>query len=101
MMSNKKNVSRKEDKQIKIVEAERAAVEMHLKCEIANMNSKIESMSNSFVTSLNNFNDKLDNFNFLKNNLNFLPKELEEKENYQNPNGITNYSFRIYSKPKS
>ena len=56
MISNKKNVSRKEDKQIKRVEAELAAVKSHLKCQIANMNIKIESMSNSFVTSLNNFN---------------------------------------------
>ena len=56
MISNKKNVSRKEDKQIKRVEAELAAVKSHLKCQIANINIKIESMSNSFVTSLNSFN---------------------------------------------
>ena len=80
MISNEKNVSRKEDKQIKRVEAELAAVKSHLKCEIANMNSKIESISNSFVTSLNNFNDQLNNFNILKDNLNFLQKELEEKK---------------------
>ena len=56
MISNKKNVSRKEDKQIKSIEAELAAVKSHLKCQIANINIKIESMSNSFVTSLNSFN---------------------------------------------
>ena len=74
MISNEKNVSRKEDKQI--------------------------NMSNSFVTSLSNFNDELNNFN-LKNNLNFLQKSLRKKPNCQNPNGNTNYSFTIYSKPKS
>ena len=79
MISNEKNVSRKEDKQIKRVEAELAAVKSHLKCEIANMSSKIESMLNFFVTLLNNFNDRLNNFSFLKDNLNFLQKELEEK----------------------
>ena len=56
MISNKKNVSRKEDKQIKSIEAELAAVKSHLKCQIANINIKIESMSNSYVTSLNSFN---------------------------------------------
>ena len=56
MISNKKNVSRKEDKQIKSIEAELAAVKSHLKCQIANISIKIESMSNSFVTSLNSFN---------------------------------------------
>ena len=56
MISNTKNVSRKEDKQIKSIEAELAAVKSHLKCQIANINIKIESMSNSFVTSLNSFN---------------------------------------------
>ena len=50
MISNEKNVSRKKCRQIKRVEAELAAVKSHLKCEIANMNSKVESMSNSFVT---------------------------------------------------
>ena len=79
MISNEKNVSRKEDKQIERFEAKLAAVKSHLKCAIANMNSKIESISNSFVTSLNNFNDQLNNFNILKDNLNFLQKELEEK----------------------
>ena len=77
MISNEKNVSRKEDKQIKRVEAELAAVKSHLKCEITNINSTIKSISNSFVISLNNFNDKLNNFNFLKDNLNFLQKEHE------------------------
>ena len=57
MTSNEKNISRMEDKQIKRVEVELAAVKSHLQCEIANMNSQIESMSNSFVTSLNNFDD--------------------------------------------
>ena len=78
-ISNGNNVSRKEDKQIKRVEAELAAVKSHWKWEIANTNSKTEFMSNSFVTSFNNFNDQLNNFNFLKDNLNFLQKELEEK----------------------
>ena len=78
-ISNESNVSRKEDKQIKRVEAELALVKSHWKWEIANMNSKTEFMSNSFVTSFNNFNDQLNNFNFLKDNLNFLQKELEEK----------------------
>ena len=80
MISNEKNDSRKEDKQIKRVEAELAAVKSHLKCETANMNSKIDSMSNSFGTSLNNFNDQLNNFNFLKANLNCLQKEREGKK---------------------
>ena len=75
MISNENNVSRKEDKQIKRVEAELAAVKRYLMCEIANMNSKTESMSNSFVTSLNTFNDQLNNFNFLKDNLVFLQKK--------------------------
>ena len=44
MISNEKNISRIEDKQIKRVEAELAAVKSHLKCKIANMNSKIDSM---------------------------------------------------------
>ena len=80
MISNEKNVSGKEDKQIKRVEAELEAVKSHLKCEIANMNSKMKSMTNSFVTLFNNFNDQLNNFNFLKDNLNCLQKELEEKK---------------------
>ena len=80
MISNEKDVSRKEDKQIKRVEAKLVAVKSCLKCEIACKNSKIESMSNSFVTSLNNFNNQLNSFNFLKDNLNFLQKELEEKK---------------------
>ena len=79
MISNEKVVSRKEDKQMRRVAGKLVAVKSHLKCEIANINSKIESMSNSFVTSLINFNDELNNFNFLKDNLNFLQKELEEK----------------------
>ena len=53
MISNEKNVSRKEDKKIERIEAELAVIKNHLKCEIANMNSKIESISKSFVTSLN------------------------------------------------
>ena len=57
MTSNEKNISRMEDKQIKRVEVELAAVKSHLQREIANMNSQTESMSNSFVTSLNNFDD--------------------------------------------
>ena len=100
-ISNEKNVSSKEDKQIKRAEAELADVKGHLKCEIAKMNSKAESLSDSFVTSLNDFKDQLNNVNFLKNNPNFLQKELEEKkQNNQDPNRNTNYSFRI-SKPKS
>ena len=79
MISNEKDVSRKEDKQMKRVEAKLLAVKSRLKCEIACTNSKIESMSNSFVTSLNNFNNHLNSFNFLKDNLNLLRKELEEK----------------------
>ena len=80
MIFNEKNISGKEDKQIKRVEAELEAVKSHLKCEIANMNSKMKSMTNSFVTLFNNFNDQLNNFNFLKDNLNCLQKELEEKK---------------------
>ena len=85
MISNEKNVSRKEDGQIKRVEAGLAAVKSHFKCEIANMNSKIESMSNSFVTSLNNFNDQLNNLNFLKDNLNCLQEELRKKTKLSKP----------------
>ena len=66
MISNEKDVLRKEDKQIKRVEAELEAVKGHMKCEIASVNSKTESMSNSFVTSLNNFNNQVNNSNFLK-----------------------------------
>ena len=68
MISNEKSVSRKADKQIKRVETELAAVKSHLKCEIANMNSKIES-----------------NFSILKDNLNVLQKELEEKTKLSKP----------------
>ena len=85
MISNEKNISRIEDKQIKRVEAELAAVKSHLKCKIANMNSKTDSMSNSFVTSLNNFNDQLNYVSFLKDNLNFSQKELEEKTKLSKP----------------
>ena len=41
MISNEKNVSRKEDKQIKRVEVELVAVKSHLKCESANTSRKI------------------------------------------------------------
>ena len=53
MISNEKNVLRREDKQIEKNEAELAVVKSHLKCEIANMNNKIESILISFVNSLN------------------------------------------------
>ena len=86
MISNEKNVSRKEDKQIKRVKAELAAVKSHLKCKIANMNSKIESMSNSFASSLNKFNDQLNNFSFPKENLNHNNSNLSSSTSRVNNN---------------
>ena len=64
-----KDITRKEDHQIRTLEAQLAALKSHLKCEITNENSKIETISNVLDTKLRESNDPNQNMVLMRENI--------------------------------
>ena len=77
-----KDITRKEDQQIRTLEAQLAALKSHLKCEITNVNSKIETISNVLDTKLRESNDQNQNMVLMRENIKFLQTELKEKNEF-------------------
>ena len=73
-----KDITRKEDHQIRTLEAQLAALKSHLKCEITNVNNKIETISNVLDTKLRESNDQNQNMVLMRENIKFLQTELKE-----------------------
>ena len=71
--------TRKEDLQLRALEAQLAALKSHLKCEIASINSKIENMSSILDKKLRESNDEIQSMTQMRENIQFLQAELKEK----------------------
>ena len=72
-----KDITCKEDHQIRTLEAQLAAQKNHLKCEITNVNSKIETISNVLDTKLRESNDQNQSMVLMRENIKFLQKETQ------------------------
>ena len=77
-----KDITRKEDHQIRTLEPQLAALKSHLKCEITNVNSKIETISNVLDTKLRESNDQNQNIVQMRENIKFFQTELKEKNEF-------------------